>query len=82
MLGQDQIAAASRTLQGHWRTGTKLGDPRIALAWLANELRQFDLTLRAGEAVTTGLPSAAADPVRRCLRRRFRCDWMSIGGLR
>ena len=25
MLDQDQIAAASRTLQDHWRQGTKLG---------------------------------------------------------
>jgi 2-keto-4-pentenoate hydratase len=31
-----------------------LGDPRLALAWLANELRQLDITLRAGEVVTTG----------------------------
>lgn len=31
-----------------------LGDPRAALAWLANELRQLGLTLRAGEVVTTG----------------------------
>jgi 2-keto-4-pentenoate hydratase len=31
-----------------------LGDPRIALAWLANELRQLGVTLRAGQIVTTG----------------------------
>jgi 2-keto-4-pentenoate hydratase len=31
-----------------------LGDPRIALTWLANELRQLGVTLRAGEIVTTG----------------------------
>lgn len=31
-----------------------LGDPRLALAWCANELRQLGLTLRAGEVVTTG----------------------------
>jgi 2-keto-4-pentenoate hydratase len=31
-----------------------LGDPRVALAWLANELRGLGLTLRAGEVVTTG----------------------------
>jgi 2-keto-4-pentenoate hydratase len=31
-----------------------LGDPRVALTWLANELRQLGLTLRAGEVVTTG----------------------------
>jgi 2-keto-4-pentenoate hydratase len=43
-----------------------LGDPLIALAWLANELRQVGLTLRAGEVVTTGtchppLPIQAGD---------------------
>jgi 2-keto-4-pentenoate hydratase len=31
-----------------------LGDPRVALTWLANELRSLGLTLRAGEVVTTG----------------------------
>jgi|SRR5665213_839953 len=45
------------TLRGKRFTGhgkNVLGDPRIALAWLANELRQLDLTLKAGEVVTTG----------------------------
>ncbi|WP_394835398.1 fumarylacetoacetate hydrolase family protein [Pendulispora rubella] len=31
-----------------------LGDPRLALTWLANELRQRERGLRAGEIVTTG----------------------------
>ena len=31
-----------------------LGDPRVALAWLANELRQLGVTLKAGRIVTTG----------------------------
>lgn len=31
-----------------------LGDPRVALAWLVNELSQLGVTLRAGEVVTTG----------------------------
>ena len=31
-----------------------LGDPLIALTWLANELSQLGLTLGAGEVVTTG----------------------------
>jgi 2-keto-4-pentenoate hydratase len=31
-----------------------LGDPRIALTWLANELRQLGVTLKAGRIVTTG----------------------------
>ena len=31
-----------------------LGDPRVALAWLVNELSQLGITLRSGEVVTTG----------------------------
>ena len=51
---------------GHGRN--VLGDPRVALAWLANELRSLGLTLRAGEVVTTGtchppLPIQAGDRV-------------------
>jgi 2-keto-4-pentenoate hydratase len=43
-----------------------LGDPRIALTWLANELRQLGATLKAGRVVTTGtchapLPIASGD---------------------
>ncbi|MEA2794564.1 MAG: hypothetical protein QOI87_1944 [Bradyrhizobium sp.] len=44
-------------LRGQRYTGhgkNVLGDPRLALAWLANELRQLGVTLRAGEIVTTG----------------------------
>ena len=49
---------------GHGRN--VLGDPRLALAWLANELRELGLTLKAGEVVTTGtchppLPIQAGD---------------------
>jgi 2-keto-4-pentenoate hydratase len=31
-----------------------LGDPRIALTWLVNELSRHQMTLRTGEVVTTG----------------------------
>lgn len=31
-----------------------LGDPRVALAWLANELSELGIALKAGEVVTTG----------------------------
>jgi 2-keto-4-pentenoate hydratase len=53
-----------------------LGDPRIALAWLANELRQLGVTLRAGQIVTTGtchppLPIQSGD--------LFEADFGSIG---
>jgi 2-keto-4-pentenoate hydratase len=36
------------------RGANVLGDPRIALAWLANELSSTGDTLRAGQVVTTG----------------------------
>src|ERR1700730_5529309 len=36
------------------RAKNVLGDPGVALAWCANELRQLGLTLGAGEVVTTG----------------------------
>src|SRR4051795_914519 len=53
-----------------------LGDPRAALAWVANELRGLGITLKAGEVVTTGtchapLPIAAGD--------RFEADFGSFG---
>ncbi len=46
-----------------------LGDPRIALAWLVNELSGLGITLHAGEVVTTGtcvvpIPVVAGDEVR------------------
>ena len=53
-----------------------LGDPREALAWLVNELSQLNLTLRAGQVVTTGtclipLPIAPGD--------RVTCDFGALG---
>jgi len=49
--------------------GHVLGDPRLALTWLANELSGLGVTLRAGEVVTTGTcivppPIAPGDHVR------------------
>ncbi len=31
-----------------------LGDPRVAMTWIANELRSHNIGLRAGEVITTG----------------------------
>jgi len=66
---------------GHGRN--VLGDPRIALAWLANELRQLGITLKAGEVVTTGtchppLPIQSGD----LIRGRFRGTGQGIGRIR
>jgi 2-keto-4-pentenoate hydratase len=46
-----------------------LGDPRVALAWLVNELSTLGITTQAGQVVTTGtcmvpLEVAAGDRVR------------------
>jgi len=46
------ITLGAQRYVGHGKN--VLGDPRVALAWLANELRTLGLTLRAGEVVTTG----------------------------
>ncbi|WP_342736364.1 fumarylacetoacetate hydrolase family protein [Bradyrhizobium sp. B117] len=59
-----QITLRGRHYTGHGKN--VLGDPRVALTWLANELRGLGLTLRAGEVVTTGtchppLPIQAGD---------------------
>jgi 2-keto-4-pentenoate hydratase len=59
---------------GHGRN--VLGDPRVALAWLANELRGLGITLKAGQVVTTGtchppLPIQSGD--------RFAADFGSLG---
>ncbi|WP_024514992.1 fumarylacetoacetate hydrolase family protein [Bradyrhizobium sp. Tv2a-2] len=59
-----RIAMRGQHYVGHGKN--VLGDPRVALAWIANELRGLGVTLRAGEVVTTGtchppLPIAAGD---------------------
>ena len=49
---QPVLTLRGKSFTGHGRN--VLGDPRIALAWLANELRVLGETLRAGQVVTTG----------------------------
>src|SRR5471032_521355 len=46
------ITLRDKQFTGHGKN--VLGDPRVALTWLANELRQLGVTLRAGQVVTTG----------------------------
>lgn len=38
-----------------------LGHPAYAIAWLANKLAQFDITLKAGEVILPGAVAAAID---------------------
>jgi 2-keto-4-pentenoate hydratase len=58
------VTLRGRRFIGHGKN--VLGDPRIALTWLVNELRGLGITLKAGEVVTTGtchppLPIEAGD---------------------
>jgi 2-keto-4-pentenoate hydratase len=38
----------------HGKGANVLGDPRVALTWLVNELSGLGITLRSGQVVTTG----------------------------
>lgn len=58
-LSQHPVHAQVRTAKGDvWtrdgRGDAVLGDPRIALTWLANRLSSLRITLKAGQVVTTG----------------------------
>lgn len=53
-----------------------LGDPRLAMAWIANELRQHNIGLRAGDIITTGT-SIVPIPIQ--LGSHIRADFGSIG---
>lgn len=55
-----------------------LGDPRIALAWLANELRGLGLTLARGQTVITG---TCVKPIEVEAGDRVIADLGSLGGL-
>ena len=43
-----------RVLTREGKGANVLGDPRVALTWLANELSSLGITLKTGEVVTTG----------------------------
>lgn len=51
--GEVQTAGGKRWTRGG-RGEAVLGDPRIALTWLVNQLSSLGITLRAGQSVTTG----------------------------
>jgi 2-keto-4-pentenoate hydratase len=60
------VTGRGDTVTREGRGANVLGDPRVALTWLVNELSRLGLTLKAGEVVTTGtcltpLPIAPGD---------------------
>ena len=66
-LAQHRVLATVAGKPAHEGIGKNvLGDPRVALAWLANELSAHGVTLKASQVVTTGtcivpLPIAPGD---------------------
>jgi 2-keto-4-pentenoate hydratase len=55
-----------------------LGDPRVALTWLANELNEYGRGLRPGDLVTTG---TCIVPVTIAPGQRFDADFGALGAL-
>lgn len=55
-----------------------LGDPRIAMAWIANELSGLGITLRKGEIVTTG---ACMVPLAIVEGDRIEADFGALGSI-
>jgi 2-keto-4-pentenoate hydratase len=58
--------------------GNVLGDPRVALTWLVNELRTFGDGVRAGQFVTTG---TCVIPVKIAPGDRIRADFGDFGAV-
>lgn len=54
LVSQAVVATVPGKGEFHGSGSNVLGDPRIALCWLVNELSALGVTLRAGETVTTG----------------------------
>jgi 2-keto-4-pentenoate hydratase len=60
----------------HGSGANVLGDPRVALTWLVNELSSLGITLRAGQVVTTG---TAITPMPIMVGARVRADLGALG---
>ncbi|MBP8309696.1 MAG: hydratase [Burkholderiaceae bacterium] len=79
----DLAAHPVRVLQGEvevalGRGANVLGDPRTALAWIANEVARHGPGLKAGDLVTTGTCVA---PVTVSEGNRMRADYRELGSL-
>jgi 2-keto-4-pentenoate hydratase len=78
-LAQHGVAAyRNGALAGQGAGANVLGDPRAALAWIANELCAYGEGLRAGEVVITG---TCLTPVSVSAGDRVNMDFGAFGGL-
>lgn len=78
-LAQHRVAAyRNGALAGQGSGANVLGDPRSALAWVANELSTYGDGLRAGDLVMTG---TCLTPVPVSSGDRFKADFGDFGAL-
>jgi len=78
-LSQHRVTAyRNGQIAAEGRGANVLGDPRVALAWIANELSQFADGLRAGDVVMTGTCLA---PVAVAPGDRVRMDFGTLGAI-
>jgi 2-keto-4-pentenoate hydratase len=78
-LSEHQVVACRNGVAAETGTGGNvLGDPRLALTWLANELRTYGQGLCAGEIVTTG---TCITPVPIVPGDIIRADFGALGAL-
>lgn len=71
----------ARAGDGPWRTGSGvnvLGDPRLALTWLANELSGLGIPLLSGQIVTSG---TCMTPLAIAPGDRVEADFGRLGGV-
>jgi 2-keto-4-pentenoate hydratase len=70
------VATVSDGPPRHGIGANVLGDPRVALAWLVNEVSALGITLRAGQVITTG---TCVTPVPIAPGQHVRCDFGVLG---
>jgi 2-keto-4-pentenoate hydratase len=78
-LAQHKVSGTLAGKPGHHGVGANaLGDPRVALAWLVNELSSLGITAAAGESVITG---TCVKPVEVAPGDEVIADWGIFGTL-
>jgi 2-keto-4-pentenoate hydratase len=78
LRGHRVIGSVEGRLEHEGIGANALGDPREALTWLVNELSQLNLTLRAGQVITTG---TCLVPLPIAPRDRVVCDFGELGAV-
>lgn len=71
-------AVVNGDVEHHGTGANVLGDPRVALAWLVNELSDLGIPVQAGQVVTTG---TCVTPIAVSPGDEVRADWGAFGAL-